>query len=105
MEIPRLNGIIKQLEQGKNTFVSFALADVGYTISAATEPYDGIVFEMEHNAYDIQSLRHCLPYLLNRAQIVESGTLAPAVTPMVRIPPNGSERNQWVAKQVLDSGV
>jgi 4-hydroxy-2-oxoheptanedioate aldolase len=105
MEIPRLNGIIKQLEQGRNTFVSFAPAEVGYTISAATEPYDGIVFEMEHGPYDIQQLRHCLQYLLNRRQIVESGSLAPAVTPMVRIPPNGSEMNQWVAKQVLDSGV
>jgi 4-hydroxy-2-oxoheptanedioate aldolase len=105
MEIPRLNGIIKQLEQGKNTFVSFAPADVGYTISAATEPYDGIVFEMEHNGYDVAQLRHCLQYLLNRRQIVESGSIAPAVTPMVRIPPNGGEMNQWVAKQVLDSGV
>jgi len=105
MEIPRLNGIIKQLEQDKNTFVSFAPGDVGYTISAATEPYDGVVFEMEHGPYDIQTLRHCLQYLLNRRQIVESGSLAPAVTPMVRIPPNGLEMNQWVAKQVLDSGV
>ena len=105
MDIPRLNGIIRQLEQGKNTFVSFAPADVGYTISAATEPYDGVVFEMEHGAYDIRALRDCLQYLLNRRQIVESGSLAPAVTPMVRIPPNGAEMNQWVAKQVLDSGV
>src|SRR6185503_16298825 len=105
MEIPRLNGIIKQLEQGKNTFVSFASPDVGYTIAAATEPYDGVVFEMEHNGYDIATLRHCLQYLLNRRQIVESGSIAPAVTPMVRIPPNGAEMNQWVAKQVLDSGV
>ncbi len=105
MEIPRLNGIIKQLEQKKNTFVSFAPADVGYIIAAATEPYDGLVFEMEHGAYDIRTLRDCLQYLLNRRQIVESGTLAPAVTPMVRIPPNGAEMSQWVAKQVLDSGV
>ena len=105
MEIPRLNGIIKQLEQEKRTFVSFAPADVGYVVSAATEPYDGIVFEMEHGTYDIRALRDCLQYLLNRRQIVESRTLAPAVTPMVRIPPNGSEMNQWVAKQVLDSGV
>ena len=104
MEIPRLNGIIKQLEQGKNTFVSFAPADVNYTIAAATEPYDGLVFEMEHNPYDIATLRHCLQYLMNRRQIVESGSLAPAVTPMVRIPPNGIEMNQWIAKQVLDAG-
>ena len=54
---------------------------------------------------DISALRNCLQYLLNRRQIVESKSLAPAVTPMVRIPPNGAEMNQWVAKQVLDSGV
>jgi 4-hydroxy-2-oxoheptanedioate aldolase len=27
------------------------------------------------------------------------------VTPMVRIPPNGGEHNQWLAKQALDLGV
>ena len=27
------------------------------------------------------------------------------MTPLVRIPPNGGEMNQWIAKQVLDSGV
>lgn len=105
MEIPRLNGVIKGLEQGRNVFVSFAPADVGYTQLAATEPYDGIVFEMEHQPYDMKTLRDCLQYLLNRRQIVESESLAPAVTPLVRIPPNGSEMNQWVAKQVLDIGV
>ncbi|MGZ8211344.1 MAG: HpcH/HpaI aldolase family protein [Burkholderiales bacterium] len=105
MNIPRLNGVIRQLEQGKNVFVSFAPADVAYAQIAATEPYDGLVFEMEHNPYDISTLRNCLQYLLNRRQIVESGSIAPAVTPLVRIPPNGSEMNQWVAKQVLDSGV
>ena len=43
--------------------------------------------------------------MLDRGQIVERATLAPAVTPMVRIPPNGTEMNQWIAKQVLDIGV
>jgi 4-hydroxy-2-oxoheptanedioate aldolase len=100
-----LNGIIKQLEQGRSTFVSFAPTDVGYAIAAAGEPYDGIVFEMEHGPYDITALRNCLQHLLNRRQIVESRSLAPAVTPLVRIPPNGSEMTQWIAKQVLDSGV
>lgn len=105
MNIPRLNGIIKVLEQGKNACVSFAPADPANAQVIATEPYDGIVIEMEHGAYDIKSLRDTLQYLLNRRQIVQSGTLAPAVTPMVRIPPNGGEMNQWIAKQVLDQGV
>ena len=105
MSIPRLNGIIKALEAGKNTFVSFAPGDASNAQTVATEKYDGVVFEMEHGAYDIKSLRDCLQYLLNRQQIVASATLAPAVTPMVRIPPNGTEMNQWIAKQVLDQGV
>ncbi len=105
MSIPRLNGIIKALEAGKNAFVSFAPSDPGNAQTVATEKYDGVVFEMEHGAYDIKSLRDCLQYLLNRQQIVASATLAPAVTPMVRIPPNGAEMNQWIAKQVLDQGV
>src|SRR5688572_7390589 len=105
MNIPRLNGIIKVLEQGKNVFVSFAPGDPGNAHLVAADGYDGVVFEMEHGAFDVRTLRECLQNLLNRRQIVESGTLAPAVTPMVRIPPNGAEMNQWVAKQVLDSGV
>jgi 4-hydroxy-2-oxoheptanedioate aldolase len=36
---------------------------------------------------------------------VQGGSLAPVVTPMVRIPPNGGEYNQWLAKQALDLGV
>ena len=105
MSIPRLNGIIKALEAGKNTFVCFAPGDAANAQIVATEKYDGVVFEMEHGAYDIKTLRDCLQYLLNRQQIVASATLAPAVTPMVRIPPNGAEMNQWIAKQVLDQGV
>jgi 4-hydroxy-2-oxoheptanedioate aldolase len=105
VNIPRLNGIIKVLEQGKHAFVSFAPADPVSAQAYAGERYDGVVFEMEHGAYDARTLRDCLQYLLNRRQIMESATLAPAVTPLVRIPPNGIEMNQWIAKQVLDSGV
>jgi 4-hydroxy-2-oxoheptanedioate aldolase len=105
MSIPRLNGIIKALEAGKNAFVCFQPGDTASAQQVATEKYDGVVFEMEHGAYDIKALRDCLQYMLNRQQIVASATLAPAVTPMVRIPPNGAEMNQWIAKQVLDQGV
>jgi 4-hydroxy-2-oxoheptanedioate aldolase len=43
--------------------------------------------------------------MLNRRRIVEAGSLAPSVTPLVRIPANGAEMNQWQAKQALDMGV
>ena len=42
--------------------------------------------------------------MLTRKQIAEARSIAPFVTPMVRIPPNGSEKNQWLAKQALDLG-
>jgi len=104
-ENPRLNGAIRALEQGTPAFVTFTNSEIGNAISIGSAPYDGVVFEMEHNPFDILTLRHCLQYLLNRRQIVQSASLAPAVTPFVRIPANGGEMNQWLAKQVLDLGV
>ncbi len=105
MSIPRLNGVIKALESGNNALVCFQPGDTASAQAVASEKYDGVVFEMEHGAYDIKTLRDCLQYMLNRQQILSSATLAPAVTPLVRIPPNGGEMNQWIAKQVLDQGV
>ena len=104
-DIPRLNGVIKALEEGKIAFAGFSPADIESATAAAGSAYDGIVFEMEHGPMDMPGLRHALQYMLDRRQILERGTLAPKVTPMVRIPPNGGEMNQWIAKQVLDIGV
>ena len=104
-ETPRLNGAIRALEQGKPAFVTFSTPEISAAQAINAAPYDGVVFEMEHNPYDIRVLRDCMQYMLDRRQIVHAGTLAPAVTPFVRIPPNGEEMNQWVAKQVLDIGI
>jgi 4-hydroxy-2-oxoheptanedioate aldolase len=103
-DIPRLNGVIRALEQGQHAFTAFSPADVESAIALATSKYDGVVFEMEHNAYDVRAFRDCLQYMLNRRQIAQSGSLAPGVTPMARIPPNGGEKAQWHAKQVFDLG-
>jgi len=103
--IPRLNNVIRALEQGQIPITTFVSPPtVENAIAVSTAPYDGVVFEAEHNPYDIRNLRDCLQYMLNRRQIVERGTFSPAVTPIIRIPPNGAETSQWVAKQVLDIG-
>jgi 4-hydroxy-2-oxoheptanedioate aldolase len=103
--IPRLNNVIRVLEQGQIPITTFVSPPtVENAIAVSTAPYDGVVFEAEHNPYDIRNLRDCLQYMLNRRQIVERGTFSPAVTPIIRIPPNGAETSQWVAKQVLDIG-
>ena len=104
-EIPRLNGVIKALEEGKTAFTTFSPADIDSAAALAASPLDGVVFEMEHGPFDAPNLRDALQHMLSRRQILDSGTLAQAVTPMVRIPPNGGEMNQWIAKQVLDLGI
>ena len=104
MAIPRLNGAIKALENGGTAFTTFSAPTAENAQALSGAAYDAVVFEMEHGAYDIKSLRESLQYMLDRKQLVDGGTLAPAVTPLVRIPPNGGEMNQWIAKQVLDSG-
>ena len=105
MSTNRLNGIIKAWEQGKTAFTAFSKIDKQSAIDMSDAPYDGIVFEMEHNPYDVSALGDSLQYLLNRKQIVSAGSIAPAVTPLARIPANGVEMNQSFAKQVLDRGV
>jgi 4-hydroxy-2-oxoheptanedioate aldolase len=105
IELPRLNGIIRAWEQGRPAYASFAHPERQVAIEFSQAPYDGVVFEMEHNAWDPNVLQDCLQYMLNRKQIVEAGSLAPQVTPLVRIPANGGENSQWLAKQALDRGV
>src|SRR5262249_45439226 len=86
-DIPRVNGVSRALEAGKPAFTSFCQADPETAIAMSTAKYDGIVYEMEHNPWDIRALRDSLQYMLNRGQIAKSVSLAPSVTPMVRIPP------------------
>src|ERR1051325_2438957 len=104
-DLPRLNGIIKTLEEGKIAFSAFTPVDIETAIAMASSNLDGVVFEMEHGPLDFSALRAALQFMLDRRQIVDRGSVAPKVTPMVRIPPNGGEMNQWIAKQVLDIGV
>ena len=97
-ELPRLNGIIKALEEGKVAFIS------GDPVASTGAPFDGAIFEMEHGPYDINALQNNLLRMLNPREIAKRGNVAPPVTPIVRIPPNSGEAN-WIAKQVLDIGV
>jgi len=103
-DTPRLNSIIRLLEQRQIPITVFSPPAVESAIELATARYDGVVFEAEHNPYDIRGLRDCLQYMLNRRQLFEGQSLSPAVTPIVRIPANGGEMNQWMAKQALDIG-
>ena len=43
-EIPRLNGVIRALEQGKTAFAGFAPVDVETAVAMAGSNMDGVVF-------------------------------------------------------------
>jgi len=104
--MPRLNKVIDLIGAGKPAFGTFMpVGSIPDAMWAASSSYDFVVYEMEHAAFNLADLRLSLQFMLDRRQIVESGTVAPAVVPFVRIPINGREQNQWIVKQVLDIGV
>lgn len=95
----RLNGVIRALTEGSGiAFTSFIQAEVENAVAFAQSDNDGVVFELEHNPWDIRALREAMQFLLLRQR------MANPVTPLVRIPASGSEMNQWFAKQALDLG-
>jgi 4-hydroxy-2-oxoheptanedioate aldolase len=101
----RLNAVIRALESSPRVaFTSFIQAEVESALAHAQSDNDGVVFELEHNPWDIRALREAMQFMLLRQQIVQIGSAASKVSPLVRIPPSGGEMNQWFAKQVLDLG-
>lgn len=104
MTKPRLNGLVRKLESGGVATLSFCPPTVESAIAFSTTNYDGVMIECEHQPWDPLVLRDAFQYLLNRRLIASSGSVAPAVTPIVRIPANGAEFSQWLAKQALDLG-
>ena len=56
-DTPRLNGVIRALEQGSVAFVGFAPVDVETAVAMAGSKMDGVAFEMEHAPMSAPALR------------------------------------------------
>lgn len=103
----RYSKVIELLEQNKPVFCSGliwngSLDDLAFI---GDSDYDMVIIEMEHQGFSFNDLRVSLQFLLSRQRMAEGGGLQADPVPMVRIPPNTRERNQWVIKQTLDTGV
>ncbi len=103
----RYSKVIDLLEQDKPVFCSGLvwngnLDDLTFVADSA---YDMVIIEMEHQGFSFDNLRISLQFLLSRKKVAENGGLQADPVPMVRIPPNTKEHNQWVMKQALDTGV
>jgi len=108
----RANPVIALLEAGKPAFSIWAnYIGVGNDYHAAVtlqnnRNYDFILYDLEHDPLDVVGLSQFLRALLDPAQIAKEGVNVTKPV-IVRIPPNGREirQNQWMVKQILDTGV
>jgi 4-hydroxy-2-oxoheptanedioate aldolase len=100
-----LNRTIETLADGKPVFGifsgDFSLANAR---ALATSDLDFIFIDMEHSAFDMETLQIFLLGMSDKSRVLEKGNLQMDVTPLVRIPMNGRENLQWQVKQALDVG-
>ena len=103
----RYNKVIDLLESGQTVFASGLIwnGNIDDLMFVADSDYDMVMLEMEHEGFNLDSLRLSLQFLLNRKRIVEQGNVQADVVPLVRIPPNARELSQWIIKQASDTGV
>ncbi len=101
----RLNRTIETLERGQPVFGLFtANMSLQNARALATSDLDFIFIDMEHAPLDLETLRTFLLGMVDPGRIAETGSTQMRVTPLVRIPQYGSERLQFIVKQVLDVG-
>ena len=107
MPATRYSKVIQLLEAGKPVFGTGLIwnGNLDEMMYFADSDYDMVMIEMEHEGLSFNNLRASLQFLLNRKRVADSGSLLADPTPVVRIPPNTREQNQWVIKQALDTGV
>jgi len=100
-----LNKTIERLEAGEVVFGTFA-SDKSPSGGAfyGGAPVDFVIYDMEHEPIDFVGFRTFLQFMLDRRQIVQKGSIQPEVTPLIRLPFYGRERNHWLIKQALDIG-
>jgi 4-hydroxy-2-oxoheptanedioate aldolase len=108
----RLNTLAMLLDADKPAFglivnfggVGVSIADaVGHS---SNNDIDLVMYDMEHNPFDINELRTYMQFLLDPGAIAKSGDVKASKTVIVRIPAYGREidHNEWMVKQVLDVG-
>lgn len=102
----RVNKAIEVLEEGHAALGlftgNFSLANAR---GLARSNLDFIFIDMEHSAFNTETLQTFLIGMTDKAAIARNGHLQQRTTPIVRIPMNGRESLEWQVKQVLDMGV
>jgi 4-hydroxy-2-oxoheptanedioate aldolase len=101
----RLNTLIDLFESGQVAFGQLLpVGDYHLARRLGESDLDVVVLDFEHEGFNFTALGETLQWLLSRRRMMHSGSALARPTPLVRIPPNVSERNEWMTKQALDYG-
>ena len=88
----RLNKVIALIEAGGVAFGTWLRAgSIPDAIWVGDSAYDFALFDLEHDAFDLEGLRISLQFMLNRRRIAEealAGRLGPPVVPERLVAPN-----------------
>ncbi len=97
-----MNGIIERLRRGELALGAWVeVGDYRGAREAGDSSADFAILDMEHVGFSFPDLGQTLQWMLSRRN---AGSVPAAASPIVRIPPNGAEPNQWMVKQSLDYG-
>ena len=104
-EATRLSRVIDLLD-GREAVFGIISSDrsLNNARSLARSGLDFIIIDMEHGPWSPETLRIFLLGMTDRARTAANGHLQMAVTPLVRVPQNGSEMMSSIVKQALDVG-
>lgn len=98
----RRNGLIAKFEADEFAVgAMFSSGDYAAARAVGDSSADFAIVDMEHQGFDFPALGHTLQWMMGRAG---ANALPVPATPIVRIPANASEHNQWMPKQTLDYG-
>ena len=109
----RVSQLARLLDAGTIVFGNFAnFGGVGNSpidamTHSANENIDVVMYDLEHNPFDVEDMRTYMQFLLDPGVLVEAGGMSASKTVIARVPAYGRElqHNMWMVKSVLDAGV
>ncbi|MXY16757.1 MAG: hypothetical protein F4Y57_07115 [Acidobacteria bacterium] len=109
----RVSQLARLLDAGTIVFGNFANfsgignAPIDAMTHSADENIDVVMYDLEHNPFDVEDMRTYMQFLLDPGALVEAGDMSVSKTIIARIPAYGREleHNTWMVKSVLDAGV
>ena len=109
----RVSGLVSLLDQDIAAFgaiVNFGgvgNAPLDAIRHAGDRNIDLVMYDLEHNPFDVAGLQTYMQFLLDPGVIARAGDVRASKTVIARIPAYGREldKNTWMIKNVLDVGV